>query len=234
MNIPKISIIIPTLNEAATIQDTITRLREAVNVEVIVADGGSQDETVKIAQHLCQYLAPSTIKIVSTAAGRARQMNAGAALATGDILLFLHADTRLPPKFDSFIRQTLQQQGIIAGAFALQINAQLRGIRLVEWGINWRSRFLSMPYGDQAIFLKASVFTEIGGFPNFPIMEDFELTLRLRQQGRIAIVPAPILTSGRRWQTLGVWQTTLINQLIIVGYLLGVPPDQLARWYRRK
>jgi rSAM/selenodomain-associated transferase 2 len=235
MKAPKISIIIPVLNEAATIQETLIRLQEASEVEVIVVDGGSRDETVAIAKCVGKVLAKSLpINVISTAAGRARQMNAGAAAATGDILLFLHADTHLPIGFDILVRQALQNPGTIAGAFELRINAQLLGLRLIEKMVNMRSRFLSMPYGDQAIFLKATLFHEIGGFPEIPIMEDFEFMLRLRHQGRITLVPAPVLTSGRRWQKLGVVKTTLINQLIIVCYFLGVSPEQLIRWYTRK
>jgi hypothetical protein len=99
--------------------------------------------------------------------------------------------------------------------------------------VKLRSRFLAMPYGDQAIFLKASTFDEMGGFPDLPIMEDFELMLRLRSQGKIALISAPVVTSGRRWQKLGVVKTTLINQVIIAGYFLGVPPTELVRWYRQ-
>ncbi len=234
-SVTKISIIIPVLNEAATIQETLTRLDEATNIEVIVVDGGSRDETVAIANHLSKTLAKSlNIKIISTAAGRARQMNAASAIATGDILLFLHADTHLPTGFDTLVRQALQNPGTIAGAFELRIDAQLRGLRLVEKMVNVRSRFLSMPYGDQAIFLKAATFHDVGGFPDIPIMEDFEMMLRLRRWGRIAIVRASVLASGRRWQKLGVVKTTLINQLIIAGYFLGVPPSQLVPWYRGK
>lgn len=235
MKAPKISIIIPVLNEAATIQETLTRFENASEVEVIVVDGGSRDETVAIATRVGKAIAKSLrIEVISAAAGRASQMNAGAAVATGDILLFLHADTHLPTSFDTLVRQALQNAGTVAGAFELRIDAQLRGLRLVEKMVNMRSHFLSMPYGDQAIFLKAATFHDLGGFPDLPIMEDFELMLGLRRQGRITIVPAPVVTSGRRWQKLGVMKTTLINQLIIAGYFLGVPPTQLVRWYRRK
>jgi len=226
MEVEKISIIIPVLNEANTIRAVLAGLLDARSVEVIVVDGGSRDETVAIAQSL-------GVKVI-TAASRASQMNAGSAVATGEILLFLHADTYLPTEFETLVRQALQNAGTVAGAFELRIDAQLRGLRLVERMVNMRSRFLSMPYGDQAIFLKATVFHEIGGFPDLPIMEDFELMRRLRRIGRITIVPAPVLTSGRRWQKLGVVKTTLINQLIIAGYFLGIPPTQLVRLYRRK
>ena len=234
MKAPAISIIIPVLNEAATIEETLTRIQKASDVEVIVVDGGSRDETVVIANHLSKILAPFLpIRVISAAAGRASQMNAGAAAATSDILLFLHADTHLPSGFETLVRQALQNPGTIAGAFELRIDGQLRGLRLVEKMVNVRSRFFSMPYGDQAIFLKATIFHEIGGFPNLPIMEDFELIGQLKHQGRIAIVSAPVLTSGRRWQKLGVVKTTLINQLIIIGYFLGISPSKLVLWYRQ-
>ena len=234
MKAPTISIIIPVLNEAATIEETLTRIQKASDVEIIVVDGGSRDETVVITNHLSKILAPSLpIRVISAAAGRASQMNAGAAAATSDILLFLHADTHLPTGFETLVRQALQNPGTIAGAFELRIDAQLRGLRLVEKMVNVRSRFFSMPYGDQAIFLKATIFHEIGGFPNLPIMEDFELIRQLKHQGRIMIVSAPVLTSGRRWQKLGVVKTTLINQVIIIGYFLGISPSQLLLWYRQ-
>ena len=224
---PRISVIIPVLNEASRIRLNLASFEKAINVEVIVVDGGSQDETVAIAKSL-------GVQVLSTAAGRDRQMNAGAKVATGDILLFLHADTRLPVGFDAMVRQALAQRGTIAGAFELKIDARMRSLRLVEKMVNWRSRFLHLPYGDQAIFLKASVFHEIGGFPHLPIMEDFEFILRLRRLGNITLVPASVLTSARRWQKLGVLKTTLINQMVIIGYFLGLSPSRLAKFYRTR
>ncbi|MFP4122584.1 TIGR04283 family arsenosugar biosynthesis glycosyltransferase [Coleofasciculus sp.] len=227
MKTETISVIIPVLNEASTIGSVLDRLVNTDNVEVIVVDGGSRDETVSVARS-------RNVQVISTPPGRACQMNAGAARAMGDILLFLHADTRLPANFDCLVRQALQEPQIIAGAFKLRIDSQQWGLRLIERLVNWRSRFFSMPYGDQAIFLKATIFHTIGGFPNLPIMEDFEFIRRLQPQGRITIVPAFVLTSGRRWERLGIIKTTLINQLIILGYFWGVSPEKLARWYRGK
>ncbi len=227
MNQRKISIIIPVLNEALAISTVIKRLGDASDVEIIVVDGGSQDETVNIAKSF-------SVKVLCTTPGRASQMNGGAAIATGDILLFLHGDTILPNNFDSLIRETLQDSRIIAGAFELRIDSQRWGVRLIERMVKMRSHFLSMPYGDQAIFLEASIFQDIGGFPNLPIMEDFELIRCLRKEGKIAIIPAPVITSGRRWEKLGVVKTTLINQLIVAGYLLGIPPEELVGWYRQR
>ena len=221
----RISIIIPVLNEGKTISETIAHLANNSNLEVIVVDGGSQDDTVMIARS-------QGVQVICAPIGRAQQMNAGAAIATGDILLFLHADTRLPPNFPSLVRQALQHPGTIAGAFELGIDDQMLGLRLIERMANWRSQFLSMPYGDQAIFVQASIFHNIGGFPNLPIMEDFEFIRSLKKSGKIAIVPASVLTSARRWQKLGIIQTTLINQLMIIGYFLRVPPAKLVTWYR--
>ena len=231
VNKEKISIIIPVLNEARVLAATLTAAQLAEDVEVIVVDGGSQDNTIHLAQSL-------SVKVISTLGGRAHQMNAGAKAATGSILLFLHADTRLPALFDALIRKALEpsspnsQNGIpTAGAFALRINGSLLGLRLIERGVNWRSRWLQMPYGDQAIFLRTEVFQALSGFLDLPIMEDFEFMRRLRRLGEIAIVPVPVLTSGRRWQELGVLRTTLVNQGVIVAYLLGASPARIARWY---
>jgi rSAM/selenodomain-associated transferase 2 len=225
----KISIIIPVLNESAAIAQTLAAAQRAIHAEIvaeiIVVDGGSQDDTVAIAQSL-------GVKVIITSPGRAQQMNAGAKAATGDVLLFLHGDTLLPPNFASQIQQALISPGVIAGAFALSINSALPALRWVERSVNWRSRYWQMPYGDQAIFLRAKTFQQMGGFANLPIMEDFELMRQLKQKGAIAIVPDPVITSGRRWERLGVLRTTLINQWVILAYFLGVSPDRLARWYR--
>ena len=221
----KISVIIPTLNEVRTIQQTLASTRSGTNVEVIVADGGSQDDTVTIASAW-------GAKVLFVPKGRAKQMNLGAAAATGEILLFLHADTRLPLKFDTMVRAALLQPRAIAGAFSLQIDSPLSSLRLIEWGVNWRSRLLQMPYGDQAIFLKSSVFHHLGKFPELPMMEGFELMCQLRRKGRIVILPTPVLTSPRRWLKQGVCQTTLKNQIAILSYLLGISPEKIACWYR--
>jgi rSAM/selenodomain-associated transferase 2 len=225
MNPLKISIIIPVLNEATSIKPVIQQALTGENIEIIVVDGGSQDQTVEVVHAL-------GVKLIHSSPGRGQQMNLGATQATGEILLFLHADTYLPHQFDDYIYQILAQPQTIAGAFNLNISAHLSGIRWVEMIVNWRSRFLQFPYGDQAIFLKTTTFWQVGGFPQLPIMEDFELIRQLRKTGKIAIADAAILTSGRRWQKLGILKTTLLNQLIIIGYLLGISPDKLAKFYR--
>jgi uncharacterized protein len=226
--VSQISIIIPVLNEAQTLTSVLASTAANTPVEVIVVDGGSVDDTMEIATSF-------GAKVITSPKGRAQQMNAGAAIATGDILLFLHADTQLPPGYDPMVRAALNspaESAAIAGAFTLKIDASLWTLRLVEWGVKWRSRLLQFPYGDQAIFLKAETFAQIGGFPELPIMEDFELIRQLRYLGSISILPAPVITSARRWLQKGMLQTTLMNQAIVISYLLGISPQRLAIWYR--
>ncbi|PSF36673.1 glycosyltransferase [Aphanothece hegewaldii CCALA 016] len=225
-----LSIIIPVLNEADQIETTLSPLIGNKDIEIIVVDGGSQDKTVEIVQKL----GIQVILCPQKAKGRALQMNLGASVATGEILLFLHADTRLPEKYPEAITQTFCDPNVIAGAFELAIDGEEKSLRWIETMVKMRSRFLSLPYGDQGIFLKSSVFREMGGFAPMPIMEDFELIGRLKKRGKIFIVSQSVVTSGRRWQKLGVWRTTIINQMIIIGYYLGISPTQLAHWYRRK
>ncbi|NJL64452.1 MAG: glycosyltransferase family 2 protein [Methylacidiphilales bacterium] len=220
----RISIIVPTLNEAENIKASITSTQSGKDIEVIVVDGGSQDNTVLITQEL-------GIKTIFSSPGRAYQMNAGALSASGDILLFLHADTILPLLFDDMIRDALQQTGVIAGAFNLTINASRWSLRLVEWGVMIRSHLFQLPYGDQAIFLNRKVFEQVGGFSELPIMEDFDIIQRLRRIGRIAIVPTAVLTSPRRWLQQGVLTTTLVNQIAIIAYFVGVSPARIRDWY---
>ncbi len=221
-----ISVIIPTLNEAANIASTIRSARSGERVEVIVADGGSTDATAAIVRDL-------GIRLVESPPGRALQMNAGARRAGGSILLFLHADTRLPEGYARSVRRTLRLPFVSAGAFSLFIDARRASMRFVVYWANWRSRVLGTPYGDQAIFLSAETFRDIGGYPEMPIMEDFELIRRLSRMGKVVTVPQGVTTSARRWVNLGVLRTTLLNQLIVVSYLLGASPRRLARWYRR-
>ncbi|HUV77446.1 MAG TPA: TIGR04283 family arsenosugar biosynthesis glycosyltransferase [Desulfobacterales bacterium] len=222
-----ISVIIPALNEADNIAETLLSIGHENNIQVIVADGGSRDNTVSIAQSL-------GAKVINVLPPRSKQMNRGAAEATGDVLLFLHADTRLPKSFDRLVLRSLARPGIAAGAFELRIDAPTPALRLIERIANWRSRCLRTPYGDQAIFMLSRVFHAAGGFSDFPIMEDFELIRRLRKKGEIITVSASVLTSSRRWQNFGILKTTLINQLIIIAYYMGIPPDTIARLYRRR
>jgi len=220
----RISVIIPALNEADNISETLSSVGHGSNTEVIVVDGGSHDDTVSIAKTL-------GARVIKGLPSRSRQMNLGAGEASGDVLVFLHADTRLPKNFDRHILGAIKLPGVVAGAFSLHIDSPVPALKFIERMANWRSRCLRMPYGDQAIFMLSVTFHELGGFSDIPIMEDFELIRRLRKRGNIVTLPEPVQTSPRRWMNCGVLKTTLINQLIVVSYFMGVSPVAIARLY---
>jgi rSAM/selenodomain-associated transferase 2 len=221
-----LSIIIPALNEAGPVIDALESTRDALDVvERIVVDGGSCDVTAVRAEEW-------GARVVCSPAGRARQMNAGARASRGSVLLFLHADTRLPYGFEEHVRRTLSSPGTVAGAFRHAIDGDESGLRLIEHLVNFRSGGLAMPYGDQGIFLPAGRFQEAGMFPEIPIMEDFELMRRLRRLGRVGIAPSSAVSSSRRYRQMGTLRTTCINQVMIAGYIVGIHPHRLVRWYR--
>ena len=223
----RISVIIPALNEAATIARTLQFVQRETPHQILVVDGGSSDSTVQLAANLGAH-------VVSSPPGRARQMNAGAAKATGETLLFLHSDTLLPVNWHALVLETLSHPGVIAGAFGFAIDGQLVGKRVLEWGANFRSRWRQMPYGDQGLFVNTAVFNEEGGFGLLPIMEDYEFIRRLRQRGKVVTLHEKAITSGRRWKRLGLLRTTLLNQMIIAAYHLQVSPSRLAKLYRER
>jgi uncharacterized protein len=224
---PFLSVIIPALNEADQLPDTLSILKGRPGVEIIIVDGGSTDATLTVAS-------ACGVRTLTARPPRSIQMNAGAAAASGDILLFLHADTRIPLDFERQVRETLAIARVAAGGFHLAIAGGGAGLRVMERVANWRSRLFQMPYGDQALFLHRDVFWKLGGFPPLAIMEDFELVRRLKRLGRIALAPGRALTSGRRWLRVGPLKTWLINQAIVAAYYAGVAPQRLAGWYRRK
>ncbi len=220
-----ISVIIPTLNEADNLATTLEPLKNITGLEIIVVDGGSRDATISIAE-------AAGARVISSQPGRSYQQNSGAAAASGEILLFLHADTLVPPSFAQLIRVSLNRETVAAGAFSLSINMTGLAIRFIENMANYRAKLLQLPYGDQALFMTKENFMKTGGFPEIAIMEDFALVSKLRKMGRIETLPETVSTSSRRWQKLGIFRTTLINQAIIIGYLLGRSPTSLANWYR--
>ncbi len=224
--LPRVSIIIPTLNEEERIAACLASTQKSSNVERIVVDGGSHDRTVELARFL-------GARVLSSLKGRARQMNAGAEAAKGELLIFLHADTCLPEGFDGYVRQVLARPEVAAGAFEFRLDVSSPSLRLIERVANWRARKLQMPYGDQAIFIRADLFHALGGFPDMPIMEDFELIRRLKKKGRIEIASLAAITSARRWQTQGTWRTTFLHWVIVGAYYLGVSPSRIHRFARR-
>lgn len=220
-----VSVIIPTLNEETHICATLSAVKSDDRAEIIVVDGGSSDRTLDL-------LRDNGVDAFHSSGGRSGQMNAGARRASGDIFLFLHADTLLPDHWYDHVLQAFESPDVLGGAFLLGIDANLPGLRIIEKLANVRSRILQMPYGDQAIFLRRETFETIGGFPEIPLLEDLELVRKLRRLGRLRILPIEVLTSARRWQHHGVWRTTVINQLVLLGHVLGIPVDRLARFYR--
>lgn len=221
----KISVIIPAVNEAKDLRQILKAAQSGQPHEIIVVDGSSADETVNVARSMDAI-------VLSAPRCRALQMNRGAAVATGEILLFLHADTLLPFDYAAQIPAMLGKPGVAGGAFAFALANDFAGRRIVEWTTNWRARQWQFPYGDQALFVRRETFVQLGGFPEMPLMEDYEFVRRLRRLGRIAIAPSAAITSGRRWQRLGWVRTTLFNRAIILAYHLGVSPARLAGWYR--
>ena len=220
----RISIIVPALNEAAVIAFALAPWTDQYEVELIVVDGGSIDATPMIARAFARVLMGPR--------GRARQMNAGAAAATGEILVFLHADTRLPRSAVDSIRATLSDPQTIGGAFRLAIDSHRWLLRMVAAIANLRCRWFGLPYGDQALFFRRSVFERLGGFPDLPLMEDVALVRAARRLGRLALLRDSVQTSARRWRRDGVLFVSLRNQLFLGLFLLGVSPVRLARWYR--
>lgn len=219
-----LTVIIPALNEESSIGETARSALATDGVEVLVVDGGSSDRTVAVA-------AEAGCRVVVANRGRSRQMNAGAALARGEILLFLHADTRLPDRFAEYVR-TCMSGPAIAGAFRLQFDSSNMALRCVAWGANQRSRYCQLPYGDQAIFLRAETFYRIGGYRNWPTFEDYELATCLRKMGNIDLLPVAAISSARRQIKVGIAKSVLLNQMSILAYQLGASPHRIAQWFR--
>lgn len=221
-----IAIIVPVLNEAENLTaliDQLSQLRQSV-AEIVIVDGGSTDNTRKM-------LEDSDLEMVSASKGRSLQMNAGALHSNADILLFLHADTELPANAVMAI-----EKAISAGADWGRLDVYISGahpmFRVIALMMNWRSRLTGIATGDQAMFMCRTVFNVVGGFPEQPLMEDIEISKRLRKISRPACLPETVITSGRRWQKYGVWRTILLMWRLRFAYWRGVPASTLAEYYR--
>jgi rSAM/selenodomain-associated transferase 2 len=224
---PRISVVVPALDEAEGIAATLAPLQalRARGHEVLVVDGGSTDGTPELA-------APLADRVLRSARGRARQQNAGAREARGDVLLFLHADTRLPPDADRLVLEGLARSGRGWGRFDVRLTGRAPMLRVVERMISLRSRLGGIATGDQAIFARREWFRDAGGFPEIPLMEDVALSRALLRRGRPLCLREPVLTSSRRWESRGVWRTILLMWRLRLEYRLGADPERLAARYR--
>ena len=227
---PKISVVIPCLNEVSNIHRLLEQITTEENIEVIVADGGSTDGSVNVCKNF-----PRVTIIEEGGNSRSECLNAGAAVAHGEIIMFLHADSILLGDWSKVVRQELADPDVTIGAFSFQFSLddlnEYPLLCLVVWGTNIRARWLSLPYGDQSIFMYKNIFQTLGKFPVQPLMEDYDFVLRARSLGRVRVSDYPILTSARRWVANGVVRNTLFNSIVLMGHSVGVPIQNLARWY---
>lgn len=223
-----ISIIIPALNEEMHLARCIGSIRsEGFSEEIIVADGGSNDRTKEIASGY------HGVRLLASAKGRGSQMNTGSRVATGDILLFLHADTILEQGWSKELCSALENHSFVGGAFSFCIDNPSSKYRLVEAWVRMRCRIFNLPYGDQAIFIRKHIFQKLGGYKEIPLMEDVDIISRMKELGKISVLRKKAVTSGRRWVSKGLLKTAAVNQMTLFMYHLGVSPERLARFYYR-
>lgn len=218
-----VSIIVPVLDEESAIASTLEGL-SPFPAEVIVVDGGSRDRTAEIARQM-------QVNVVDSPRGRARQMNAGAAAAAGDVFLFLHADTRLPASAIEDVGSALNDPGCVGGRFDLKLDDDRIVFRLIGVLISLRSRLSKIATGDQAIFVRRRVFEAMTGFPEIPILEDVAFCRALKKKGKVACLRSQVVTSARRWQKDGVTRTIVKMWAIKFLFLIGVSPFKLKRFY---
>jgi rSAM/selenodomain-associated transferase 2 len=221
----RLSVIVPTLDEEATIALTLAQARRPGEVELVVVDGGSRDGTVHAARPLAD-------RVLDAPRGRAAQMNAGAAAARGAVLLFLHADTRLPDDYPALVADALAPADVVGGRFDLRLDAPGLAYRVIERLIGLRSRLTGVATGDQAIFVRRDAFVRVGGYPAIPLMEDIALCRALKRAGRMVALRDVVVTSARRWQRDGLVRTVALMWMLRLAYYAGVSPARLARAYR--
>lgn len=224
----KLSIVVPVLHETEAINPLIEHVRkvgEGEDYEIIVVDGSPEKNTIDAIKDR------DVIKKISLK-GRARQMNAGATVARGEILLFLHVDTKLPQGALRKIREVLQDSMCVGGAFDLELDSDRKSLKFIAWTARIRVRLTQIPYGDQAIFIRKDYFDTLGGYKNIPLMEDVELMERIKKLRRkIYIIKETVRSSPRKWMKEGIFYTTFRNHIIRILYSLGVPPDKLVKLY---
>lgn len=222
---PVLSIIVPMLNEAEQLPELLAHLQhwQQRGCEVLLVDGGSHDQSAERAE-------TDGFRVLRSPAGRGAQMNAGAAQAQGAVLLFLHADTRLPSAADLQVIEAMQQRHW--GRFDIQLSGDRRMLRVIAFFMNGRSRLSGIATGDQALFIERATFIALGGFAEQPLMEDIEISKRLKQIGRPYCLRSKVVSSGRRWMTYGVWPTVYLMWRLRWAYWRGVSAEQLAKDYQ--
>jgi rSAM/selenodomain-associated transferase 2 len=230
---PVLSIIIPVFNEIDFINQalgSLSKLPYKEHVELIVSDGNPVGNTIRAIDH--RFSKQLFIKTISSSKDRGRQMNQGARVSKGGILLFLHVDTFLPPDAYQSILRLIKDRNIVGGAFDLSIRSGAKKYRLIERIASLRSRLTRLPYGDQAIFIRKDIFRKVRGFSNIPLMEDVDLMQRLKKYGyRIKILPLKVQTSPRRWEEEGALYCTIRNWMLLSLYMCGAPPEKLVKYY---
>jgi len=226
MTEPSVAVVVPVLNEISELPRCCEAWRALAVDELLVVDGGSADGTR-------EFLQQSGIRWASAVAGRASQMNTGAAALHADILLFLHADTTLSDGHVAEVREVMRDPEVIGGRFDIALSGSHPLLRLIERLMNWRSRLTGISTGDQAMFVRRDLFERIGGFADQPLMEDVELSRRLKRLGRIACLRQTVTTSSRRWEQHGILRTILLMWLLRLLYWLGMPPARLDNLYRQ-
>ncbi|MDZ4734612.1 MAG: TIGR04283 family arsenosugar biosynthesis glycosyltransferase [Nitrospirota bacterium] len=230
-----ISVIIPTLDEERTIIATLAHTASLGFDELIVVDGGSLDQTPVLVESYSRRThspAHSPVRLVITSCGRARQMNEGAKVSGGEILLFLHADTQLPDDAKTMIETTLADQQMVGGRFDVRFDHPSIWGTIVSRMMSWRSRLSGIATGDQALFVRRHIFEQIGGFTDMPLMEDVDFSRRLKRNGATAALTATVTTSFRRWERHGPLRTILLMWTIRFLYWIGISPSHLVEWYK--
>lgn len=228
----KIAVVIPALNEAGRIEEAVRSAipapapdrPDALEVEVVVVDGGSEDGTAERA-------AAAGARVLTSPRGRARQLGAGVRASRGDVVLFLHADTRLPRGYHRAVEEALGDPRTVGGAFRFRFDRHTPALRVIEWGARLRERLFRLPYGDQAVFVRRAVLEAIGGVPQVPIMEDLDLVREMKTRGGVARLPLPAVTSARRHLARGPVRTALRHGLAAGAWAMGIDRRRIAAWY---